>query len=113
MPDESMCVKIGQDVPQSVAELFFFEDVQEDRGQTVVMTGPYRYVRHPMYAGLLILFPATSVVLGSWYGFVLALVLDGMFAVRAVLEELMLWEELNGYDAYTTKVKYRLIPYVW
>ncbi len=55
-------------------------------------------MRHPMYAGLLILFPATAVVLGSWYGFVLALVLDGMFAVRAVLEEKMLWEELKGYD---------------
>ena len=87
--------------------------IQEDRGQTVVMTGPYRYVRHPMYAGLLILFPATAVVLGSWYGFLLALVLDGMFAVRAVLEERMLWEELNGYEAYTAKVKYRFIPYVW
>jgi len=66
-----------------------------------------------MYAGLLILFPATAVVLGSWYGFVLALVLDGMFAVRAVLEEKMLWEELKGYDDYSAKVKYRLIPYVW
>jgi protein-S-isoprenylcysteine O-methyltransferase Ste14 len=87
--------------------------VQEERGQTVISTGPYHYVRHPMYAGGLLLFLSTPLLLGSWYGLLLyLLVLPGM-AVRAVMEERVLREELPGYAAYMAQVKYRLIPYVW
>ncbi len=87
--------------------------IQGERGQTVISTGPYQYVRHPLYAGGLLLFLGTSLLLGSWYGLLLVLVMIPGGAVRAVLEERVLREELPGYDAYMAQVKYRLIPYVW
>jgi len=86
--------------------------VQQERGQTVITTGPYHYVRHPLYASGLFLFLGTP-LLGSWYGFLLILLFLPALLVRAVLEERTLLQELPGYDAYMTQVKYRLIPYVW
>ena len=87
--------------------------VQTERSQRVVSTGPYRYVRHPMYAGFVLFTVATALVLGSWYGLLGAILLSGMVAQRAVLEERVLRGELKGYDAYMGRVKYRLVPYVW
>ncbi len=87
--------------------------IQRDRGQTVVSTGPYHYVRHPMYAAALLFLLGTALLLGSWYGLLLGLILVGMIAGRAVLEERTLREELQGYDSYMAQVKYRLIPYIW
>jgi protein-S-isoprenylcysteine O-methyltransferase Ste14 len=87
--------------------------IQKDRGQTVVSTGPYHYVRHPMYAAGLFFMLGTALLLGSWYGLLMALIFAGMIAGRAVLEERTLQEELQGYDAYMAQVKYRLIPHVW
>jgi len=87
--------------------------IQGERGQTVISTGPYHYVRHPMYAGGLLLFLGTPLLLGSWYGLLLVLVMMPGLVVRAVLEERVLREELPGYDTYMAQVKYRLIPYVW
>ncbi len=86
--------------------------VQPERGQTVISTGPYRYVRHPMYAGVIPLVVGTTFLLGSWYG-LLGLILVGGIAFRAVREERALRKELPGYDAYMARVKFRLIPYVW
>ena len=85
---------------------------QEIHGFTTA-TGPYHCVRHPMYAGGLFLFLGMPLLLGSWYGLLLVLVMIPGGAVRAVLEERVLREELPGYDAYMAQVKYRLIPYVW
>ena len=87
--------------------------IQEERNQTVISTGPYHYVRHPMYAGGLLLFLGTPLLLGSWYGLLLFLLFLPGIAVRAVLEERVLRKELPGYDAYMAQIKYRLIPYVW
>ncbi len=87
--------------------------VQEERGQTVVSTGPYHYVRHPMYSAFVLLLPGTALLLASWYGLLLGIILVGMVARRAVLEEHTLRDELPGYAAYMDQVKYRLIPYVW
>ena len=87
--------------------------IQKDRGQTVVSTGPYRHVRHPMYAGGFLYFLGTALFLGSWYGVLFGPVFAGMLAVRAVLEERLLREQLKGYDAYMARVKYRFIPHVW
>ena len=87
--------------------------IQEDRGQTVVSTGPYHYVRHPMYAAALLFLLGTTLLLGSWYGLLLALLLVFLVAGRAVLEERTLQQELQGYDTYMAQVKYRLIPHVW
>ena len=87
--------------------------IQTDRGQTVVSTGPYRYVRHPMYAAFLLFAPGVTLLLGSWAGLALGLALMIGVALRAVLEERVLRAELAGYDAYMAQVKYRLIPYLW
>ena len=87
--------------------------IQEDRGQTVVSTGPYRYVRHPMYSGSFLYFLGTALLLGSWYGVLFEPVFAGMIVVRAVFEERLLCEQLKGYDAYMAKVRYRFIPKVW
>jgi len=87
--------------------------VQAERGQTVVSTGPYHYVRHPMYATAIIFLVGTTLLLGSWHGLILGLILVVAIAVRAVQEERTLRAELPGYDAYMAQVNYRLIPYVW
>jgi protein-S-isoprenylcysteine O-methyltransferase Ste14 len=87
--------------------------IQEERGHAVVTTGPYRYVRHPMYAAILIFVAGASLLLGSWYGALFGLVLLALLARRAVLEERTLLKELRGYAAYMARVKHRLIPYIW
>jgi protein-S-isoprenylcysteine O-methyltransferase Ste14 len=87
--------------------------VQTDRGQTVVSSGPYAYVRHPMYAAAAVFITGTSLLLGSWWGLLVGLALMVLVAARAVQEERTLRAELAGYDAYTARVRYRLVPYVW
>jgi protein-S-isoprenylcysteine O-methyltransferase Ste14 len=87
--------------------------IQKDRGQTVVSTGPYHYVRHPMYAAALLFLLGTTLLLGSGFGLLLGLILVGMIAGRAVLEERTLQKELQDYDSYMVQVKYRFIPYIW
>ncbi len=86
--------------------------VQTERGQTVISTGPYRYVHHPMYAAVIPFVVGTTLLLGSLYG-LLGLILVVGIAFRAVQEERVLRAELAGYDAYMARVKYRLIPHIW
>jgi protein-S-isoprenylcysteine O-methyltransferase Ste14 len=87
--------------------------VQKERGQSVVSTGPYRYVRHPMYASTLLFFPGSALLLGSWWGLMFCTVLLGLLVWRIPLEEGMLENGLDGYDEYERNVRYRLIPHVW
>jgi protein-S-isoprenylcysteine O-methyltransferase Ste14 len=87
--------------------------VQQEKGQSVVSTGPYRYVRHPMYASMLLFFPGSALLLGSWWGLMLCTVLLGLLVWRIPLEERMLENGLAGYDEYARKVRYRLVPRVW
>ena len=74
--------------------------LQTERGQTVISTGFYRYVRHPMYATFIIFMVATTLLLESWYGLLLWLILVIGIAFRAVQEERMLRAELPGYNPY-------------
>ena len=85
--------------------------VQE--GQTVVDTGLYGIVRHPMYAVTLLLFLSMPLVLGSVYAFVIFLVYPFIIAKRIKGEEELLEKELAGYREYKQKVKYRMIPFIW
>jgi protein-S-isoprenylcysteine O-methyltransferase Ste14 len=87
--------------------------IQAEQGQTVVSTGPYGVVRHPMYAAATVLLAGTSLLLGSRYGLVVALLIVLGVAARAAGEEPVLRAELPGYGAYIAKVRYRLVPYVW
>ena len=79
----------------------------------MISTGPYHYVRHPMYSAFIPFVLGTSLLMGSWYGILLGSILVVIFVIRALLEERMLQKELKGYDIYMVQVKYRLIPYVW
>jgi len=92
------------------AYLYPVVKLQEERGQSVVTTGPYRYVRHPMYASGLVLFPATALLLGSWLGLLLSPVLMALIILRTALEDRMLRDGLAG---YARTVRYRLVPRVW
>jgi len=87
--------------------------IQTERGHRVVSTGPYAYVRHPMYAGVLFFYIGAPLLLGSWYGLAAAIVSLSILAVRAVLEERKLMVELAGYREYAERVRYRLIPGIW
>lgn len=86
--------------------------IQKERGQTVISTGPYHYVRHPMYSAFIPFVIGTPLLLGSWYGVLVGAIHVAIVARRAVLEERMLRKELTGYDVYMVRVKYRLIPYI-
>ncbi|HSP33283.1 MAG TPA: isoprenylcysteine carboxylmethyltransferase family protein [Thermoanaerobaculia bacterium] len=87
--------------------------IQTDRGQTVVSTGPYARVRHPMYAAAQLMLAGASLLLGSWLGLVALVPLTIAIAFRAIGEERTLRAELPGYDEYMRNVRYRFIPRVW
>jgi protein-S-isoprenylcysteine O-methyltransferase Ste14 len=87
--------------------------IQADRQQTVCRDGPYRFVRHPGYAGGLIYTLATPVLLGSYWGLIPAVLTIGPLVIRAHLEDKTLHEELDGYAAYAREVPFRLIPRIW
>jgi protein-S-isoprenylcysteine O-methyltransferase Ste14 len=87
--------------------------VQSERGHKVISTGPYVYVRHPMYTGVILYFFGMALLLGSWWATAIAAVIGILFGVRALWEEQTLGHELEGYAAYADRVRYRLIPWLW
>ena len=87
--------------------------IQDERGHQVISTGPYAFVRHPMYSGAILYFLGIALLLGSWYAVAIAAVLVALFGLRAVWEENTLIDELPGYAVYAQRVRYRLIPSIW
>ena len=87
--------------------------IQKERGHLVVTTGPYAYVRHPMYAGALLFIAGAPLLLGSWWGLAAGAGLVLVIGMRAVLEERTLKAELDGYADYARRVRYRLVPHLW
>jgi protein-S-isoprenylcysteine O-methyltransferase Ste14 len=87
--------------------------IQDDRNQKVVSTGVYRFVRHPMYLGGFLFFVGMPLLLGSLVGVAFAVMFIIGFVFRILGEEKMLTQELEGYTEYTTRVKYRIFPYIW
>jgi protein-S-isoprenylcysteine O-methyltransferase Ste14 len=87
--------------------------IQDDRGQVVVQQGMYRYIRHPMYLGVIAGFLGIPLVLGSWWGMVPSVAIVGLFVYRTYREDRMLMEGLAGYAKYTEEVRYRLLPGIW
>ena len=92
---------------------FLSRTVKVEEGQTVVDTGLYGVVRHPMYAVTILLFLMIPVVLGSWYALIVFACYPAIIIVRLKDEEALLRKELHGYEDYCRKVKYRLFPLIW
>jgi len=82
-------------------------------GQRVIDTGLYAIVRHPMYTSTVLLFLSMPLVLGSWVSFCVMLLYPGVIVFRVINEEKVLEEGLEGYREYKSRVKYRLIPFIW
>jgi protein-S-isoprenylcysteine O-methyltransferase Ste14 len=87
--------------------------IQTGRGHKVIDTGPYAHVRHPMYAAALLLFVGTPLLLGSWWGLACVPLMVAGIGWRAVQEERLLAERLDGYRGYMARVRYRLVPLLW
>jgi len=116
-------VSIGGAVAFLIAYLLYAEILRENKylsrtievqdGQKVVDTGLYGIVRHPMYSVTLLLFISMPIVLGSIYALIPFLAYPFIIGVRIKNEEELLTSELDGYKEYKSKVKYRLIPFIW
>lgn len=87
--------------------------IKVEAGQTVVDTGLYGIVRHPMYSVTVLLFLMMPLVLGSWYAVIPFLFYPAIIIVRLKNEERLLTKELPGYAEYKQKVRYRIIPFIW
>jgi protein-S-isoprenylcysteine O-methyltransferase Ste14 len=87
--------------------------IQKERQHRLVSTGVYAFVRHPMYLGAVLLFIGAPILLGSFWGIVIGVAMTLLVAGRIVGEEKMLTQDLEGYADYKTRVRYRLIPFVW
>src|SRR5215471_11863778 len=88
--------------------------IQTDRGQHVVTTGPYAFVRHPGYTAGILIMAASGPALGSWLAAALVLILGLPFLLyRAITEDRILQLELTGYSDYAARVRWRLVPGIW
>ena len=87
--------------------------VQTERHHHVISSGPYAFVRHPMYSGIMLFFFGVPLLLGSWWGVAIAPVFAVLFAIRARIEERALVEGLPDYADYAARVRYRLVPGIW
>jgi len=99
----------------TASNAFFSQQVriQEERRQTVATGGPYRFVRHPGYAGALLFEFFAPLALGSWWALIPSLVGAVTLIVRTALEDETLQSELPGYREYVVKTRYRLVPGIW
>lgn len=98
-----------------VSNKYFTTDVriQDDRAHTVATGGPYRYVRHPGYAGFILGLLAMPLALGSLWALIPGGLAALLFIVRTALEDRTLQNELDGYKDYAARVRYRLLPGIW
>ncbi len=87
--------------------------VEVEKEQTVISSGPYSLVRHPMYSGVTLMYVFSPLALGSYWAMLPALLIIPVLAARMFNEEKVLSRDLKGYPEYMQKVKYRLIPGVW
>jgi protein-S-isoprenylcysteine O-methyltransferase Ste14 len=87
--------------------------LQKDRGHQVATGGPYRFARHPGYSGMMAFTPATALMLGSLWALIPAALLCVTMVIRTALEDRTLRHELDGYEEYAQRVRYRLLPGLW
>ncbi len=87
--------------------------IHEDKGHEVITTGPYKIIRHPMYAGFFIMAISTPICLGSLFTLIPAVISIGLISIRIHYEDKLLHEKLKGYKEYAQKTKYKIIPGIW
>jgi protein-S-isoprenylcysteine O-methyltransferase Ste14 len=87
--------------------------IQTERGHTVCNTGPYKFMRHPGYAGGLVWYLMTPLVLGSLWAYIPTAFVVALTVLRTSLEDQTLQAELPGYAEYTQQTRYRLVPGIW
>lgn len=87
--------------------------IEKFEGQSVISTGPYALVRHPMYAGAVVMVTGAPLALGSWWGLLVLVITVPVLMWRILDEEKLLRKDLPGYSEYTQKVHFRLVPYLW
>jgi protein-S-isoprenylcysteine O-methyltransferase Ste14 len=87
--------------------------VRVEQGQQVISTGPYALVRHPMYLGVVLMYLASPVALGSWWALIPALLIVPILVARIANEEKVLERDLPGYSEYRQRTRHRLLPGVW
>jgi protein-S-isoprenylcysteine O-methyltransferase Ste14 len=92
---------------------FSASNIRVERGQTVISTGPYAIMRHPMYAGVLILAFGVPLALDSWLGLLVVLLMIPVLVWRILDEETLLRHDLAGYTDYEHRVRFRLVPHIW
>jgi protein-S-isoprenylcysteine O-methyltransferase Ste14 len=95
------------------ANTFTSATIELAPNQKVISTGPYALMRHPMYAGSLVMLSGIPIALGSWWGMLVIVVMLPVLVWRLIDEEKFLAANLPGYVEYRKKVRYRLIPFVW
>ncbi len=95
------------------ANTFTSAVIEVSRDQQLVSTGPYAIVRHPMYAGALVMLLGVPIALGSWWGLLAVPILGAVLVWRLIDEEKLLETSLPGYAEYRGRVRHRLVPFVW
>lgn len=88
-------------------------NIQVEQGQKIASTGLYALVRHPMYSGSIVMGIGMVLALGSWWAFVVLVIMIPVLVVRILDEEKVLAKDLPGYTTYEQQVRYRLVPYLW
>jgi len=87
--------------------------IEVEQGQQVISSGPYAFVRHPMYLAMILMMTASPLALGSYWAMLPSVLFIALLAARAKNEEELLQKELKGYTEYMQKTRYRLFPGVW
>jgi len=87
--------------------------IEVEKGQKVIQSGPYRFVRHPMYMGTILMYVASPLALGSYWAIIPAIFIIPILIARIINEESVLTKELEGYSDYKLLTRYRLLPGVW
>lgn len=111
--DALVAIGLGSAMMVIVQNSYAAANVTVEAGQTLVSTGLYGLVRHPMYTGNIIMMVGTPLALGSYWGLVFVVPGLVVLVLRIRDEEKLLIQELAGYREYTEQVRYRLVPYLW
>ena len=112
----AVCVLSYALLAWAMASNTFFSQIvriQSDRGHAVATNGPYRYVRHPAYVGMILFELAMSTLLASWWAIIAGGLCAILLILRTALEDRTLQVELTGYVDYARRVRYRLLPGIW